>query len=306
MSAIVVEAVSLSKRYGGRFAVKSLDIEVPEGSVYGLLGPNGAGKTTVLKLVTGLLRPTGGEVRLFGERWRRNHLKEVGALIETPALYQHLTGRENLAVHTRLLGLPKRRIGEVLEQVDLEEAGRKKVSSYSLGMKQRLGIAVALVGEPSLLILDEPTNGLDPKGIREMRALLHSFAQRGITVVVSSHILAEVSQVVSHVGIISNGELRYQGTLSDLVEKGQGRLELRTARADEALRIVRERFPDADRQDNTLFVPVAEEESAGLVAELSKEGIPINGVNYRRDDLESLFMRLTDREESGERTEVKA
>lgn len=306
MSAIVVETVSLSKRYGGRFAVKSLDIEVPEGSVYGLLGPNGAGKTTILKLVTGLLRPTRGEVRLFGERWWRNHLKKVGALIETPALYQHLTGRENLAVHTRLLGLPKARIDEVLEQVDLEEASREKVSSYSLGMKQRLGIAVALVGEPRLLILDEPTNGLDPKGIREMRALLHSFAERGITVVVSSHILAEVSQVVSHVGIISKGELRYQGTLSELIKEGQGHLELRTARADEALRIVRERFPHADRQDNILFVPAAEEESAGLVAELSREGIPINGVNYRRDDLESLFMRLTDREESGGRPEMKA
>lgn len=303
---MIVKTASLSKRYGGRFAVKSLDIEVSEGSVYGLLGPNGAGKTTILKLVTGLLRPTGGEVRLFGARWQRSHLKEVGALIETPALYQHLTGRENLAVHTRLLGLSKRRIDEVLEQVDLTEAGRERVSSYSLGMKQRLGIAVALVGEPRLLILDEPTNGLDPKGIREMRALLHSFAERGITVVVSSHILAEVSQVVSHVGIISKGELRYQGTLSELIKKGQGHLELRTARVDEALRIVRERFPHADCQDNILFVPAAEEESAGLVAELSREGIPINGVNYHRDDLESLFMRLTDGEESGGRPEVKA
>lgn len=305
MAGTVVETVGLGKRYGRRYAVENLNLRVPGGSVYGLLGPNGAGKTTVLKLVTGLLKPTEGEVRLFGEEWRRSHLREVGALIETPALYGHLTGRENLAVHTRLLGLPKSRIDSVLEQVELVEAGREKVSSYSLGMKQRLGIAIALVGEPQLLILDEPTNGLDPKGIREMRSLIRSFRDRDITVVVSSHILAEVAQVVSHVGIISSGELRYQGTLTELMEQGRSYLELRTVHAEEALKIIKDRFPLACREDNKLLIPVSEEQSAGLVADLNREGIQIDGMSYHTDDLESLFMRLTDRERRDERTEVE-
>ena len=304
MEKVVVETVDLTKRFGSQCAVESLNLNVESGSVYGLLGPNGAGKTTLLKLLTGLLRPSTGEVRLFGEPWRRHHLSNVGALIETVALYSHLTGPENLEVHTRLLNLPKRRIGEVLEQVNLADVGRKKVSAYSLGMRQRLGIAVALLDDPLLLILDEPTNGLDPRGIREMRSLIRSFRERGITVIVSSHMLAEIEQVVSHVGVISEGRLRYQGTLDDLMARGRGRLELRTAQSETALQLLGSRFPGAHREDGTVSVPVSEEQTAELVAYLSRQNIRISSVNYRHDDLESLFMQMTDRSYAKERAEV--
>lgn len=304
MEKVVVETVDLTKRFGSQCAVESLNLNVESGSVYGLLGPNGAGKTTLLKLLTGLLRPSTGEVRLFGEPWRRHHLSNVGALIETVALYGHLTGPENLEVHTRLLNLPKRRIGEVLEQVNLADVGRKKVSAYSLGMRQRLGIAVALLDDPLLLILDEPTNGLDPRGIREMRSLIRSFRERGITVIVSSHMLAEIEQVVSHVGVISEGRLRYQGTLDDLMARGRGRLELRTAQSETALQLLGSRFPGAHGEDGTVSVPVSEEQTAELVAYLSRQNIRISSVNYRHDDLESLFMQMTDRSYAKERAEV--
>ena len=207
----MIETVALSKRYGRRQAVVDLDLQVPEGSVYGLLGPNGAGKTTTLKLITGLLRPGRGEIRLFGRPWERAALARVGALIETPGLYPNLTAVENLEVHRRLLRLPQERVDEVLAVVGLQEAADRRVGTYSLGMKQRLGIAIALLGDPPLLILDEPANGLDPIGIQEMRGLIRSFQARGITVVVSSHILAEVQQVVTHVGILAGGRLHYQG-----------------------------------------------------------------------------------------------
>ncbi|MBE3575102.1 MAG: ATP-binding cassette domain-containing protein [Firmicutes bacterium] len=206
-----VETVELTKSYGSHKAVDGLNLQVPTGSVYGLLGPNGAGKTTTLKLITGLLRPGQGAVQLFGKPWQRAALARVGALIETPALYPNLTGAENLEVHRRLLGLPRQRIDEVLGQVGLQDAAGKRAGAYSLGMKQRLGIAIALLGSPELLILDEPTNGLDPIGIQEMRELIRSFHAQGITLIVSSHILAEVQQVVTHIGIIAGGRLHYQG-----------------------------------------------------------------------------------------------
>ncbi|WP_026961613.1 lantibiotic protection ABC transporter ATP-binding subunit [Alicyclobacillus herbarius] len=219
----IVETKKLTKEYRGTCAVQNVNLTVREGSIYGLLGPNGAGKTTILKLLLGLLRPTSGQVLLFGEPWSRAHLARVGALIETPALYGHLTGRENLEVHRRLLKLPKARIDEVLHIVGLADVDeRKRVSQYSLGMKQRLGIAIALLNHPHLLILDEPTNGLDPIGIREMRSLIRSFADQGITVILSSHILSEVAQIVEDVAIISRGQLRYQGALNDLITQENG------------------------------------------------------------------------------------
>lgn len=210
---MILETREVTREFGRQKAVDSVSLCVPTGAIYGLLGPNGAGKSTLLKMITGLLRPTRGEVRLFNEPWQRQHMSRVGALIETPALYGNLTGPENLEVHCRLLGLGRGRIDEVLALVDLKVPGRKLVSHYSLGMKQRLGIAQALLGSPDLLILDEPTNGLDPIGIQEMRGLIRGFQARGITVILSSHILHEVEQLVTHVGIISDGRLRYQGAL---------------------------------------------------------------------------------------------
>jgi len=214
MSKLILETRGLNKYYGEQLAVKDVSLKIPRGSIYGLLGPNGAGKTTTLKMLTGLLYPSSGEIIVFNEPWQRKHLERIGALIESPSLYGNLTAVENLLVHSKLMGLPKERIYEVLEIVDLKNTGKKLVSKFSMGMKQRLGIAVALLGHPELLILDEPTNGLDPIGIQELRELIRSFPQRGITVILSSHILTEVSQLVDHIGIISDGELKYQDKMT--------------------------------------------------------------------------------------------
>ena len=192
-------------------AVRNVSLQIERGSIYGLLGPNGAGKSTTLKMLVGLLRPTGGRIILDGRPWQRESLSKIGSLIESPALYGNLTAEENLLVHTRLLKIPKTQITEVLETVNLKNTGKKRVSQFSMGMKQRLGIAAALLNDPELLILDEPTNGLDPFGIQELRELIVSFSEKGMTVILSSHILSEVSQVADTIGIISGGKLLFQG-----------------------------------------------------------------------------------------------
>ena len=213
MSNFIVETKALKKYYGKQLAVDNLSLKIAEGGIYGLLGPNGAGKSTVLKMLTGLIRPSAGDVVMFGELWHRKHLRLLGALIESPALYGNLTAVENLRVHTMLMGLPDKEIDRVLEIVDLKNTGKKLIAKFSTGMKQRLGIAIALLGSPELVILDEPTNGLDPLGIQELRGLIRSFPSMGMTVIVSSHILTEVAQIVDHLGIISDGQLKYQGPI---------------------------------------------------------------------------------------------
>ena len=192
-------------------AVRNVSLQIERGSIYGLLGPNGAGKSTTLKMLVGLLRPTGGRIILDGRPWQKESLSKIGSLIESPALYGNLTAEENLLVHTRLLKIPKTKITEVLETVNLKNTGKKRVSQFSMGMKQRLGIAAALLSDPELLILDEPTNGLDPFGIQELRELIISFSEKGMTVILSSHILSEVAQVADTIGIISGGKLLFQG-----------------------------------------------------------------------------------------------
>lgn len=214
MTDLILETRCLKKYFGKQLAVNNISLQIPRGSIYGLLGPNGAGKSTTLKMITGLLYPNAGEIIAFGEPWERKHLRRMGTLIESPALYGNLTAFENLLVHAKLLGLPKERIYDVLEIVELKDVGKKLTSHFSMGMKQRLGIAIALLSSPELLILDEPTNGLDPIGIQELRDLIRSFPGKGITVILSSHILAEVSQIVDHIGIISGGELKYQGKIN--------------------------------------------------------------------------------------------
>ena len=194
-------------------AVNKVSLNIPRNSVYGLLGPNGAGKSTTLKMLTGILKPTSGMVTLNGRPWNRKALNEIGALIEMPPLYENLTARENLKVRTTLLGLPDNRMDEVLEVVRLTGTGKKRAGQFSLGMKQRLGIASALLNHPKLLILDEPTNGLDPIGMEELRELIRSFSGKGMTVILSSHILSEVQQVADHIGIIAQGVLGYEGQL---------------------------------------------------------------------------------------------
>lgn len=205
----------LTKIFRKEYAVDALSISVPKNHIYGLLGANGAGKSTTLKMITGLLKPTSGEINFDGHPWSRNDLKNIGALIEQPPIYGNLTAQENLKVHTTLLGLPDHRILEVLEIVDLINTGKKQARHFSMGMKQRLGIATAILNHPKLLILDEPTNGLDPIGIRDLRKLIKSFPEKGITVIISSHVLSEVEQVIDYVGIMSHGILGYQGKINE-------------------------------------------------------------------------------------------
>ncbi|KLU64102.1 MULTISPECIES: lantibiotic protection ABC transporter ATP-binding protein [Desulfosporosinus] len=222
MGNTILQTKDLCKTFKGQNVVTNISLSIAENSIYGLLGPNGAGKSTTLKMITGMLRPTSGQILFEGHRWRRKDLNDIGCLIESPPLYENLTAYENLKVRTTLLGLPESRISEVLAIVDLKDTGKKRAGQFSMGMKQRLGIALALLNHPKLLILDEPTNGLDPIGIHELRELIKSFPRQGITVILSSHILSEVEQIVDHIGIIANGVLGYQ----DVVNPGQNLEEL--------------------------------------------------------------------------------
>ena len=210
----ILKTNNLCKDFKKQKVVNNVSITVRENSIYGLLGPNGAGKSTTLKMITGMLRPTSGKVLFNGHEWNRKDLEQIGALIETPPLYENLSAVENLEVRAKLLNIPKTRIDKVLKMVDLQNTGRKKAGQFSMGMKQRLGIAIALLNSPKLLILDEPTNGLDPIGIQELRSLIRSFPSQGITVILSSHILSEVQLIADDIGIISNGILGYEGQMN--------------------------------------------------------------------------------------------
>jgi len=213
MNNVILETKKLSKKFQKQYAANEISISVPKNSIYGLLGPNGAGKSTLLKMIVGMLNPTSGEIIFDGHKWSRKDLQVIGSLIESAPLYENLTAKDNLKVRTTVLGLPDSRIGEVLNIVGLEDTGKKRAGQFSMGMKQRLGIAIALLNNPKLLILDEPTNGLDPFGIQDLRNLIKSFPEKNITVILSSHILSEVEQVADNIGIISGGILGYEGKL---------------------------------------------------------------------------------------------
>jgi ABC-2 type transport system ATP-binding protein len=210
----MIQTNYLCKDFKKQHAVSNISLSITRNSVYGLLGANGAGKSTTLKMITGMLRPTSGEIFFEGHPWSRRDLADIGALIESPPLYENLTAKENLKVRTLLLGLPDSRIQEVLETVSLTDTGNKRAGHFSMGMKQRLGIAIALLNHPKLLILDEPTNGLDPIGIQDLRNLIRSFPEEGITVILSSHILSEVELIADYIGIISNGMLGYEAEIT--------------------------------------------------------------------------------------------
>lgn len=220
----IIRTNNLSKRYGDSLVVKGISLSVMEGTIYGFLGPNGAGKSTTLKMLLGLVRPTDGEISMLSKEMtaknRMEILRQTGSLIESPSYYGHLSGRENLKILRGLLKVPKENVEKVLKIVRLDGQGKKKVSAYSLGMKQRLGLAAALLNFPKLLILDEPTSGLDPAGIQEMRKLIRSLPEKyGMTVIISSHLLPEIDQIVDDIGIIANGKLKYQGSLERLHEQ---------------------------------------------------------------------------------------
>ncbi|MGW5746358.1 ABC transporter ATP-binding protein [Amycolatopsis sp. NPDC003861] len=215
-----LEISALHKHYGAHRALDGADLRVRQGEVYGLLGPNGAGKTTLMKTVLGLQRPTSGEIRLFGRPYDRRLLTEVGALVEAPGLWPHLNAREHLRIHARLRGVSEDWIGAVLDQVQLTGVRERRVSQYSLGMRWRLGIAIALLVRPRFIVLDEPTNGLDPIGIREMRALIRSLSGAGVTIMISSHQLSEIAQICDRVGVLVAGRTRYEGEVGGLALDG--------------------------------------------------------------------------------------
>lgn len=206
----IIKTNHVSKKFKKTYAIKDLSMCVRKNSVYGLLGPNGAGKSTLLKMITGITRSTSGEILFNNHPWSRKDLFNIGSLIESPPLYENLTAFENLKVRATLLGIGAEKCTEVLQKMDLADTKNKKISDFSLGMKQRLGIALALLNNPQLLVLDEPTNGLDPFGIEELRIMIRTFAESGISVIISSHILSEIQQVADDIGIIYNGSLLYQ------------------------------------------------------------------------------------------------
>lgn len=296
----IISTSHLSKKYGSVLRVSDLDLRVPEGCIYGFLGPNGAGKSTTLKMILGLVRPTAGDIAVFGEPMtRRNRLailKQVGSLIESPSYYGHLSGEENLRIVQTMRGVPEKNIREVLEIVRLTDAKDKRAAHYSLGMKQRLGLAAALLGYPRLLILDEPTNGLDPAGIQEMRELIKELPQRfGMTVVVSSHLLAEIDQMADHVGIIREGELVFQDSLTALHSRSKHHLALRTTDNLHAQAILRERrLHVSEGEDGYLVLPLLNDDTTAALAELLvTQSIGVLRLEERQKSLEDIFLELT-------------
>ena len=295
----IIETRDLCKRYGGVMRVAHLDLDVPEGSVYGFLGPNGAGKSTTLKMILGLVRPTAGSIRVLGERMegagRLAVLRQVGSLIESPSYYGHLTGEENLRIVQTLRGAPEKSVGEVLGIVRLEGQRNKKVAHYSLGMKQRLGLAAALLGRPRLLILDEPTNGLDPAGIQEMRQLIRDLPGRfGMTVVVSSHLLSEIDQMADHVAVIREGELVFQDTLAALHGRSTHHLALRTDNNERACGLLAQRAVPCLQEEGWLVLPVLrDEDAARLTRFLAENRLGVVRLEERQKSLEDIFLELT-------------
>lgn len=215
MQDYLVEMKRITKIFHKQKALNKVSLSIPKNCVYGLLGPNGAGKSTLLKSLTGIMKATGGEILFDGHLWSRKDLDQIGALVETPPIYENLSAWENLKVRALLLKIPDSRIEEVLRIVGLSNTGRKRAGAFSLGMKQRLGIAIALLNRPKLLVLDEPVNGLDPVGIQELREMIRSFPKEGITVLISSHILSEIEQIADYIGIIVEGEVHYEGRVSE-------------------------------------------------------------------------------------------
>ena len=295
----IVQTRGLCKQYGKVLRVNRLDLQVPEGAIYGFLGPNGAGKSTTLKMILGLVHPTAGSISVFGKEVnghnRLDMLKQVGSLIESPSYYGHLTGEENLKVVQTLRGVPEKDVYEVLEIVRLEGQRNKKAAHYSLGMKQRLGLAAALLGFPRLLILDEPTNGLDPAGIQEMRELICSLPARfGMTVLVSSHLLSEIDQMADHVGIIREGELVFQDTLETLHRHSRHNLALRTGDNEGALKLLHQsRVPCAQEEDYILLPRLDDPDAAKLIRYLIGHGVDVLRLEERQKSLEDIFLELT-------------
>ena len=293
-ASLLVETRGLTKRYGGINAVEDLSLAVRRGEVYGFLGPNGAGKTTTLKMLLGLVRPSGGSARVLDRSpGTPGGLAKIGALVESPAFYPYLSGRNNLKVMARYCGVPNSRVAEVLEEVELTGRAKSRYRKYSLGMKQRLGVAAALLKDPELLILDEPTNGLDPKGMADMRTLIRRLGTGERTVLLSSHLLGEVEQVCDRVGVIHKGRLISEGAVTDL--RGGEALIVRAEPVEEAAKIA-EKLEGVERvemNDGLLRLTTGPERAAEINAKLVSAGLRVSELRFAERSLEDAFLELT-------------
>jgi len=296
---MVIETTGLTFKFGNQTVVNSLSLQVPQGSIYGFLGPNGAGKTTTIKLLLNLLQTDQGNIKIFGLDFKNNReqiLAQTGSLIEQPAIYAHLTGRENLINRAILLQINESRVDEMLNLVQLTAAANKKAGKYSLGMKQRLGIALALLPDPKLLMLDEPTNGLDPNGIIEIRELLKRLTkEHGKTVFISSHLLAEIERMASHVAIINKGELLFQGEIKDLESLSKPLVRIETDNTvDAANLLTKNGYVVAEVTDDHFTVTFQSKEETGKInALLNQAGLTVYSIHKVQKDLENLFLNIT-------------
>ena len=295
-----IETSQLTHHYSvNETAVDNVALLVPDGSIYGFLGPNGAGKTTTLRLILGLIKKQSGTISIFGKSFGENRLdilRNIGSLIESPSLYGHLTAYENLLILQKIYQCPIERINEVLTLVGLSNTGKKRAGKFSLGMKQRLSIAMALLNNPKLLVLDEPTNGLDPQGILEMRELLKQLnREKGITIIISSHLLAEIEKIATHVGIINHGKLIFQGTMSELNNKQieSSSIIIDTNDNVRAMNVINQFVSAAQMQNNKIVLPLL---GRNVVAEMNKaliqQQLDVYEISIVKNDLESIFFNL--------------
>ncbi|MCU9614527.1 ABC transporter ATP-binding protein [Caldibacillus lycopersici] len=298
----IVETRKLTKRFGKEFAVSDLAMKIPKGEIYGFLGPNGAGKTTTIRMLLGLMQPTAGSVRIFGsdlKKDRINILKKVGSLVENPSYYPHLTAAENLEVLRKIYGTEKNRVNEVLEIVRLSDVANKKVKGFSLGMKQRLGIAAALLNRPELLILDEPTNGLDPSGIIEIRNLIKRLPSiYGMTIVISSHLLSEIDQIATTVGIVSKGKMIFQDSIDVMRTFSKQSVVVKVNESEKAWRSLMAKGIQGELHDGKiLLVDKTDQEIAAIIRNLVQNGHDIYRVEEDKRSLEDIFLQMTAEEE---------
>ena len=298
---MVLQTIDLSKQYGTQFAVRDLNMNVERGKIYGLLGRNGAGKTTTIRMVTGLLQPTSGEVRLFGEEMKtptKQVFERIGALIETPAFYENLTAKENLKIIADLRGMQSQgAIEDALKLVNLDKETKKKVKQYSLGMKQRLGIAMALMHNPEFIILDEPTNGLDPIGIQQIRLLIKKLSvQNGVTILISSHILSEIEQIADKVGFIDNGVLVEELTIDEIKKRNRHYVKLTVSDMSGTIPILEKELGISDFEiisSNEIKIFELEVDLENLNRVLVKNDIGVSELSVKKGNLEEYFLKLT-------------
>ncbi|MGE7694908.1 ABC transporter ATP-binding protein [Lysinibacillus sp. NPDC094177] len=299
----IVQTENLSKSFGKEQAVSNINLKIRKGEIYGFLGPNGAGKTTTIRMLLGLMKPTSGTIKIFQKdstKERIHILSKVGSLVENPSYYPHLTAYENLEALRRILGVPKSRIDEVLEIVRLKDAADKKVKGFSLGMKQRLGIAASLLHNPELLILDEPTNGLDPSGIIEIRNLIKRLpSEYGMTIIISSHLLSEIDQMATQVGIVTKGKMIFQDSIEAMRRFAQPKVVIKVSDSEKGWRsLVANGIKAEHKDDLILFDECSDEKVAHIVQILVQEGISVYRVEEEKRSLEEIFLQMTTGEQA--------